>query len=252
MDVELLDLHDRCYAQQAVIDNVVNRRSHELLEVIKKLRGECNVIKGRERAWEEESQSLRVKCEAAMSDFKKNPTVIALREKISILSTEVKEHKANLERMMLESQKWASYQASLSTLESQIASLEAEKAWIEVVSKVITYAAMELIHINDLGSLVGRLVSSAIIYGRCKAFEQVAAMKEPFDLSKVKGYRPSYKKEHDRAGNDLATTTFPWLYAPSKTQAPVASLQKPTPSFVPASNPMTPPADAFVIKPYSF
>ncbi|GKD16164.1 hypothetical protein Tco_1205322 [Tanacetum coccineum] len=36
-------------------------------------------------------------------------------------------------------------------------------------------------------------------------------MKEPFDLSRVKGYRPSYKKEHDQAGNDLATTTFPWL-----------------------------------------
>ncbi|GKC93569.1 hypothetical protein Tco_1159011, partial [Tanacetum coccineum] len=111
MDVELLDLHDRCYARQAVIDNVVNRRSRELLEVIQKLRGEYDVIKGKERAREEESQSLRVKCEAAMSDFKKNLTVIALREKISILSTEVKEHKANLKRMMLESQKWASYQA---------------------------------------------------------------------------------------------------------------------------------------------
>ncbi|GJR43105.1 hypothetical protein Tco_1311208 [Tanacetum coccineum] len=258
MDVELLDLHDRCYTWQVVVDNSINKRSRELLEVSEKLRGECN-------------------------------------GKISTLSTEVKEHKANLDRMMLKSQKWASYQASLLTLESQIASLEAEKAWLEavevslrkevddvkrdrmeVVLKVVPYAAMELIHGNDLGSLVGSLVSSTIFYGRCKAFEQVAAMKEPFDLSKVKGYHPSYKKEHDQASNDLATATFPWLSkfvadpsasvevllskkpsflqrpAPSKTQAHVASSQKVTPSSVLASNPMSPPADAFVVKPQFF
>ncbi|GKF49228.1 hypothetical protein Tco_0142479, partial [Tanacetum coccineum] len=194
MDVELLDLHDRCYARQNVVDNAVNKRSRKLLEVIEKLRGECDVIKERERAQEKESESLRVKCEAAMSDFEKNPTVFALREKISTLSTEVKEHKANLERMMLESQKWVSYQASLSTLELHIASLEAEKAQLEavevslrkevddvkrdrmeVVLKVVPYASMKLIHSDDLGSLVGRLVSSDIFYGRCKTFKQVAA-----------------------------------------------------------------------------
>ncbi|GJS51893.1 hypothetical protein Tco_0625255 [Tanacetum coccineum] len=241
----------------AVVDNDVNRRSRELLEVIEKLRGECNVIKERERAWEEVSKSVRVMCEAAMSDIERNPTVIALREKISTLSIKVKEHKANIERMMLESQKWASYQAILSTLESQIASLEAEKARLEdvkvsirkevddvkqdrmeVVSLVVPYAAIELIHCDDLASLVGRLVSSAIFYWRCKAFEQVAAMKEPFDLSKVKGYHPSYKKEHDQAGNDLAITTFPWLsefiadpLAPVKVllSKKPSSLQRPAP-----------------------
>ncbi|GJT00601.1 hypothetical protein Tco_0821770 [Tanacetum coccineum] len=29
MDVELLDLHDRCYARQTVVDNAVNRRSRQ-------------------------------------------------------------------------------------------------------------------------------------------------------------------------------------------------------------------------------
>ncbi|GKC61124.1 UBN2 domain-containing protein [Tanacetum coccineum] len=238
MDVELLDLYDRCYARQVVVDNAVNRRSRELLEVIEKLRGECDVIKEMERAREEESESLRVKCEVAMSDFEKNPTVIALREKISTLSTEVKEHKANLDRMMLESQKWASYQASLSTLESQIASLEAKKARLEVVEvslrkevddvkrdrmevvlKVVPYAVIEFIHSDDLGSQVGRLVSSAIFYKRCKAFEQVAGMKEPFDLSKpvpglVQISRTSLNVSEgssNQAGYDIATATFPWL-----------------------------------------
>ncbi|GJX02885.1 hypothetical protein Tco_0188801 [Tanacetum coccineum] len=75
MDLELLDLHDRCYERKAVVDHAVNR-------------------------W-------AFKCEAAMAEFDQNPTVLVLREKISLLTADVKEHKGNLDRMMLESQKWA-------------------------------------------------------------------------------------------------------------------------------------------------
>nr|GEU64161.1 hypothetical protein [Tanacetum cinerariifolium] len=70
---------------------------------------------------------------------------------------------------------------------------------------------MELVHSDHMGSLVGRLVSSAILYGRCRAYEQGTEMKEPFDLSKVKGYRSSYKKDHTQTNDDLATANFPWL-----------------------------------------
>ncbi|GKB12853.1 hypothetical protein Tco_0846776 [Tanacetum coccineum] len=198
-----------------MVDNAVNKRACEFLQVIEKMRGEADVIKARERSREEECEELRVKCEAAMAEFDQNPAVLALREKISSLTADVKEHKGNLDRMMLESQKWAGYQVTLSTLESKVDSLEAEKARLEaveaslrreveelkqdrrdVVSKVVPYAAIELVHSDELGRLVGTLVSSAITYGRCRAYEQVAAMKEPFDLSKAKGYRSSYKKEH--------------------------------------------------------
>ncbi|GKG44859.1 hypothetical protein Tco_0486297, partial [Tanacetum coccineum] len=48
--------------------------------------GEFDVMKVRERAKEEECGELQAKCEAAMTEFKKNPTVVALREKISSLS----------------------------------------------------------------------------------------------------------------------------------------------------------------------
>ncbi|GJZ59880.1 hypothetical protein Tco_0615696, partial [Tanacetum coccineum] len=119
MDVELLDLHDRCYMRQAFVDNAINRRSRKLLQVIEKLRGEFVVMKDKERAREEECEELRAKCEAAMTEFEKNPTVVALREKISTLSSEVKEHKVSLDIMMMESQKWAGYQQSLLTLESK-------------------------------------------------------------------------------------------------------------------------------------
>ncbi|GKC45555.1 hypothetical protein Tco_1063277 [Tanacetum coccineum] len=78
MDVELLDLHNRYYARQAVVDNAVNRMSRELLQVIKKLRGECDVIRSKERARKEECEELWVKCEAVMIEFDKNPAVVAL------------------------------------------------------------------------------------------------------------------------------------------------------------------------------
>ncbi|GKB10532.1 hypothetical protein Tco_0844455 [Tanacetum coccineum] len=91
-----------------------------------------------ERAREEESESLRVKCKVAMSDFEKNPIVIALREKISTLSTEI-----------------ASLEAEKARLEAVEVSLQKEvndvkRDRMEVVSKVIPYAAMELIHSDDL------------------------------------------------------------------------------------------------------
>nr|GEY80025.1 hypothetical protein [Tanacetum cinerariifolium] len=162
LDVELLDLHDRCYAKQAVVDNVVNRSSRELLKVIDQIRTECDLIKEREKSRDHECEELKAKCEAAMADFDKNLAVNVLRENVVSLSEEVKEHRANLDRMLLESQKWSNYQVSLLTLES-------------------------------------------------KAFEEVAKINKPFDITKVKGYMSSYKQEHMRAGNELVTVTFPFL-----------------------------------------
>ncbi|GKF15932.1 hypothetical protein Tco_0057394, partial [Tanacetum coccineum] len=155
IDLELLDLRDRCYARQAVVDNAVNKRAHEFLQVIEKIRGEADVIKARKRSCEEEY-----------------------------------------------------YQVTLSTLELKADSLKAKKARLEAVEASLR---RELVHSDELGRLVGMLVSSAITYGRCRAYEQVAAMKEPFDLSKAKGYRSSYKKEHTQASNDFSTATFLWL-----------------------------------------
>nr|GEW06622.1 putative reverse transcriptase domain-containing protein [Tanacetum cinerariifolium] len=199
MDVELLDLHDRCYARQVIVGSAVNRRSHELLQIIKKLRGKFDVMKDKERAREEEYEELRAKCEAVMIEFEKNPIVVALRENISTLSTKVKEHKIKKARL----------EAIEVSLGKEVK--EFKQDMIEVVSKVVPYAAMKLVHSDHMGSLVGRRVSSAILYGMCRAYEQGDEMKEPFYLSKVKGYYSSYKKDHTQAINDLATTTFPWL-----------------------------------------
>ncbi|GKG59074.1 hypothetical protein Tco_0602783, partial [Tanacetum coccineum] len=42
----------------------------------------------------------------------------------------------------------------------------------DVVSKFIPYAAIELVHSDELCRLVGTLVSFAITYGRCRAYVQ--------------------------------------------------------------------------------
>ncbi|GJZ67354.1 hypothetical protein Tco_0630594 [Tanacetum coccineum] len=204
-----VELHDRCYARQVVVNNVINRRSCELLQVIEKLRGEFDVMRSRERAREEECKGLRVKCEAAMTEFEKNPTVVALREKISAISTEVKEHKLNLDMMMLESHKWAGYQQSLSTFGSR-------QDRREVVSKFVPYAVIELVHSDDM----------------------------------VKGYRYSYKNDHTQASNDFANATFPW-FVPSRTQVPLPTSQRATPSSALVSNLMSSLADASIAKPQS-
>ncbi|GJV88430.1 hypothetical protein Tco_1532368 [Tanacetum coccineum] len=79
--------------------------------------------------------------------------------------------------------------------DSKVASLEAEKAKLEA-TKALLHQEVDVVKRDRL---------------RCAAFEEVAGMKEPFDLEKVRGYRPSYKKEHTKADNDLANATFPYL-----------------------------------------
>nr|GEV74066.1 hypothetical protein [Tanacetum cinerariifolium] len=88
--------------------------------------------------------------------------VNVLCQKITSLSGEAKEHKASVDMMLLDSKKWADYQESLTSLESTVAFLEAEKAKLqaievllrqevktvkhdreEVVSKVVPYISLQ-------------------------------------------------------------------------------------------------------------
>ncbi|GJV84796.1 hypothetical protein Tco_1524694 [Tanacetum coccineum] len=180
-----------------MVDNAVNKRAHEFLQVIEKMSGEADVIKARERSREDECEELPVKCEAAMKEFDQNPAVPALREKISSPTADVGSLEAEKARL----------EVVEASLRREVEELKQDRR--DVVSKVVPYAAMELVHSDELGRLVGKLVSSAITYGRCRAYEQVTSMKEPFGLSKAKGYRCSFQKKHTHASNNFATATFP-------------------------------------------
>ncbi|GJT14493.1 hypothetical protein Tco_0861535 [Tanacetum coccineum] len=122
---------------------------------MEQMKGECDVLKEREKARDKECEDLKAKYEAAMVDFDNNPAVNVLYQKIKSLSDEIKEHKASLERMLLEI-----------LLSQEVENVKRDRA--EVLSKVVPYVAIELV---------------------CHAFEVVASVKEPFDLAKVKGYR---------------------------------------------------------------
>ncbi|GKD61703.1 hypothetical protein Tco_1299212, partial [Tanacetum coccineum] len=171
--------------------------SQELQKVIEQMMGECEVLKDREK-------------------------------EIATLLGEVMDYKANLDKMLLESQKWAGYQVRLSTLESKVASLEAEKVKLDC---------------DDMGKLVAKIVSSFIFNGRCQAFEEAANMKEPFDLTKVKGYMPSYKHEHTKAENEFMIATFPYLAdVVADPYASVEALLSKKPWILQLSQPMSPPS----------
>ncbi|GKA79608.1 retrovirus-related pol polyprotein from transposon TNT 1-94 [Tanacetum coccineum] len=54
----------------------------------------------------------------------------------------------------------------------------------------------------------------------CTTFEEVAALKEPFDLENMPSYRSSSKKRFNQAGDDLATTFYPFI-AEATTHVPL-------------------------------
>nr|GEW81584.1 putative ribonuclease H-like domain-containing protein [Tanacetum cinerariifolium] len=144
IDVELVDLHDRCYMRQVVVDNAVNRRSRELLQATEKLRGEFNVMRNREMTREEECEGLRVKCEAAMTEFEKNPAVAGYQQSLLTLESKVTFLVAKKSRL----------EAVEVSLCKEVEELKQDRR--EVVSKVVPYATMELVRSDDMGSLVDR------------------------------------------------------------------------------------------------
>nr|GEU52237.1 hypothetical protein [Tanacetum cinerariifolium] len=64
---------------------------------------------------------------------------------------------------------------------------------------------------DEMSVLIAKLVKASIIYARCIIFEEVAELKKPFVLEEMPGYRPFSKDEYDRASNDLADASYPFL-----------------------------------------
>nr|GEW30368.1 hypothetical protein [Tanacetum cinerariifolium] len=142
---------------------------------------------------------LERKFNEALQDLDMNPLVSDMRAEIKVLQGHV--DGIGSERKRLKS--------SEIQLLHDIDSLKQDRT--AVVSKIIPDAAMKLVHNNDLGMLIAKLVRSSVIYGRCQDFEEVAAMKEPFILEKMPGYWPLSKEEYDQAGDALANASYPFL-----------------------------------------
>ncbi|GJX93117.1 hypothetical protein Tco_0347703 [Tanacetum coccineum] len=150
----------------------------------------------------EASTPLDVDSDSDINDLDKNPLVSDMRAEIKDLQGQVD----GLHSIESERERLKSFEIKLL---QEIDSLKQDRA--DVVSKVIIDATIKLIRSDDLGVLIAKIVRSSIIYGRCQAFEEVAAMEGPFVLEKMSGYRPSSKEEYDQSGDALANTSYPFL-----------------------------------------
>ncbi|GJS31657.1 hypothetical protein Tco_0492277, partial [Tanacetum coccineum] len=135
-------------------------RTHKLLKLVDQVKGECEVIKARMKRYIE----LEAKCESTMDEFDKYQTIISLRQKVESLQAEAR-----------------GYRVPIPPRDGYV-----KRDRAEVVSKVVPYIAIKLVHSDEVAKLVGWIATFAIFYGRCFTLEEVYRMKEPFGLTKVK------------------------------------------------------------------
>ncbi|GJR68599.1 hypothetical protein Tco_0014664, partial [Tanacetum coccineum] len=207
---QLCNIHDRAYIRQVFLDNILNSRTRELISALHKARESDDAIREREVKRDKAYDELEKKCNEALQDLDKNPLVSDMRSKIDTLQGQVNGIHNEYGRLLLAERKWANYEQTLSLIRAkEIDSLRQDKA--AVLSKVVPETSMKLVHSDEMGVLVARIVRASIIHGRCMTFEEVAKLKDPFVLEKMPGYRTSSKDEYDRAGEDMANASYPFL-----------------------------------------
>ncbi|GJS63476.1 hypothetical protein Tco_0678040 [Tanacetum coccineum] len=196
---QLCDIHDRACMRQAVLDNMLNGRTRKLISALHKARESCDAIREREVKRDKAYADLEKKCNEAHQDLDKNPLVSDMRSEIKTLQGQVNGLHNKYGKLLVEKRKWANYEQTLSLLRAKIEGFESERERLKAseiqvlqdidslrqdraaaVSKVIPDAAMKLVHSDEMGVLVARIVRASIIYGRCMAFEEVSRLKEPF------------------------------------------------------------------------
>ncbi|GJV13038.1 hypothetical protein Tco_1354579 [Tanacetum coccineum] len=114
-----------------------------------------------------------------------------MRSKIDTLQGHVDRLHNKYSRLVLKEKKW---------LLHEIDGLRQDR--VAVVSKVIPYVAMELVHSDKMGLLVARLVKTTMFHGRSTSF----------------------KEGFNQASDDLATASYPFIV--EATADPYASLEK--------------------------
>ncbi|GKB39475.1 hypothetical protein Tco_0884417 [Tanacetum coccineum] len=144
---QLCDIHDRAYMRHAVLDNILNIKTRELISALLKARASCDAIREREVKRDNAYAEIEKKCNEALQDLDKNPLVFDMRSEIKTLQVQVNGLHNEYGRLL------------------EIDRLRQDRA--AVVSKVIPNAKMKLVHSDEMGVLVARLVRAAIVHGRC-------------------------------------------------------------------------------------
>ncbi|GJR62002.1 hypothetical protein Tco_1504164 [Tanacetum coccineum] len=155
-------------------------------------RASCDTIREREIKKDKVYAELEKKCNEALQDLDKNPLVSDMRSEIKTLQSQVNSLHSEYSRLILKEKKWINYEQTLSTLRAKVKGLGSERKRLKaseiwllqevdslrhdravVVSRFIPNVAMKLIHSDEMGVLISRLVKASIIYGRCTAFEEL-------------------------------------------------------------------------------
>ncbi|GKC55817.1 hypothetical protein Tco_1083415 [Tanacetum coccineum] len=82
---KLYNIHDRAYMRQAVLENMLNSRTRQLMHALTKARASCDVIREREIEKDKAYAKLESKCKDALQDLDKNPLVLDMRAEIETL-----------------------------------------------------------------------------------------------------------------------------------------------------------------------
>ncbi|GJY36871.1 hypothetical protein Tco_0422249 [Tanacetum coccineum] len=157
---------------------MLNNRTRELISALHKAMTSCDAIREREIKRDKAYAELEKKCNEAFQDLDKNPLVSDMRSEIetlqgqtlSILHAKVEGLESERERL----------KASEIQMLQDIDSLRQDR--VVIVLKVVSDASMKLVHSDEMGVLIARLVRAAIIHD-----------------------------EYDRAGEDMANASYPFL-----------------------------------------
>nr|GEY93961.1 reverse transcriptase domain-containing protein [Tanacetum cinerariifolium] len=131
---------------------------------------------------------LEKKCNDALQDLDKNPLVLDMRAEIETLQRQVDRLHGEYKRLILEEKK---LKTSETQLIHEVDGLRQDR--VAVVVKVVPHVATKLIPGDEMGLLIVYLSKTDLFYGRCTTLEEVAALKEPFKLEKMPGYRKNHQ-----------------------------------------------------------
>ncbi|GJR37252.1 hypothetical protein Tco_1212936 [Tanacetum coccineum] len=159
--------------------------TRKLISTTTKARSSCNTIWEREREKDKACAEHEKKSNDALQNLDKNPFVLDMHVEIATLQGQVDRLHNKYSKLVLEEKKWVNYEQTLSVLHLKVKGLESE------TERLKSFKTQLMQEIDGLRQ------DRAMFRGRCTTFEEVAALKEPFDLEMIPGYRSSSKKELD-------------------------------------------------------
>ncbi|GKC70363.1 hypothetical protein Tco_1116246, partial [Tanacetum coccineum] len=97
----------------AVLDNMLNNRTHKLISTLAKARASCDAIRVREKDKDKAYAELEMRCNKALQVLDKNPLVLDMCEEIETLRGQVDKLHGEYIRLVLEEKKWINYEQTL-------------------------------------------------------------------------------------------------------------------------------------------